>query len=477
MAFPVFKFFGTAVLFLSMAALSHSCSSEPKIKALATDTGASGEDVENQIQNDADIVTDPVAEPKNDGEEVVPVEDPKVDPPVEVPESKYHVLAKAPTKIWSIKVLDKSTGRLVLSGGVDWDDTLVKGVNEGFVGFSTNWGKDISYVIPKDPSWTMLTGWLFNVDCLNDQECWTAGQWCGVFYTPDFGKTWTRSSLSSPADRNYCQGGGRYTYGVVARSGTVIVSGTDSNVFRLSEGSKTTFWEAKRPSINLAMFNLSCASDQFCFSASRKALIQFPLKTDKVLGEDMSANYFRGEFSCEGGLPASYNGVDTMIADWTMAPLPNENFCPTKKLLLDNHCYDAVPPDITVCDNLKSQLDTGYDHEHSLFAASFLNDQTGYVLNMDGTIGKTLDGGKTFKVSFRAKKRLAAISMISEKVAYAGGEGGAPFKTVDGGLTWTQDTLWPANLTAPITAIYFADENHGYIGLKDGTLVYWGAEL
>jgi photosystem II stability/assembly factor-like uncharacterized protein len=107
--------------------------------------------------------------------------------------------------------------------------------------------------------------------------------------------------------------------------------------------------------------------------------------------------------------------------------------------------------------------------------AHFLDGQTGYVLDVDGAIFKTIDGGDTWTVQNTGVKSQAykAIYMVNPMQGYAVG-GGQSFsnsyplalRTLDG-ENWTS---MPVSATHPLNDVAFINSNKGYLVGNNGTL-------
>ena len=67
----------------------------------------------------------------------------------------------------------------------------------------------------------------------------------------------------------------------------------------------------------------------------------------------------------------------------------------------------------------------------------FFSDKDGFILDREGRLWKTSDGGVTFFPQEISPKPLNDIAFLNRNVGFLVGDSGAVFKTVDGGYTWT----------------------------------------
>ncbi|TGL47974.1 ribonuclease BN [Leptospira meyeri] len=67
----------------------------------------------------------------------------------------------------------------------------------------------------------------------------------------------------------------------------------------------------------------------------------------------------------------------------------------------------------------------------------FFSDKDGFILDREGRLWKTSDGGITFFPQEISPKPLNDIAFLNRNVGFLVGDSGAVFKTVDGGYTWT----------------------------------------
>ncbi|TGL90680.1 ribonuclease BN [Leptospira congkakensis] len=68
----------------------------------------------------------------------------------------------------------------------------------------------------------------------------------------------------------------------------------------------------------------------------------------------------------------------------------------------------------------------------------FFSDKDGFILDREGRLWKTSDGGFTFFPQEISQKPLNDIAFLNRNVGFLVGDSGAIFKTVDGGYTWTE---------------------------------------
>ncbi|PJZ45813.1 YhjD/YihY/BrkB family envelope integrity protein [Leptospira brenneri] len=67
----------------------------------------------------------------------------------------------------------------------------------------------------------------------------------------------------------------------------------------------------------------------------------------------------------------------------------------------------------------------------------FFTDKDGFILDREGRLWKTSDGGTTFFPQEISTKPLNDIAFLNRNVGFLVGDNGAIFKTIDGGYTWT----------------------------------------
>lgn len=99
-----------------------------------------------------------------------------------------------------------------------------------------------------------------------------------------------------------------------------------------------------------------------------------------------------------------------------------------------------------------------YNFSHySLEKVYFYDDQTGFILGLDGTIFKTIDGGITWdSVHTGITDYLYDIFFINENIGWLCADWSL-YKTTNGGISWFKIQEF-----APFE-IYFADENRGWV--------------
>jgi gliding motility-associated-like protein len=109
----------------------------------------------------------------------------------------------------------------------------------------------------------------------------------------------------------------------------------------------------------------------------------------------------------------------------------------------------------------------------TIFDVDFFDNNNVIAVGSDGGIAKSTDGGANWKyggftyvanTGLTTKTTFNDVHYITANIAYAVGSGGCMAKTTDGGLTWSfVNTPLFAN-AKNINALWFVDQNKGYIG-------------
>ncbi len=103
----------------------------------------------------------------------------------------------------------------------------------------------------------------------------------------------------------------------------------------------------------------------------------------------------------------------------------------------------------------------------------FVNDTRGVAVGANGGIAYTNDGGTTWnyanfsfinRTGLQASTTFNDVHFASANVVYAVGSAGAMAKSTDGGATWSFVNTTFYNTNRNINAVWFLDENKGYIG-------------
>jgi len=104
----------------------------------------------------------------------------------------------------------------------------------------------------------------------------------------------------------------------------------------------------------------------------------------------------------------------------------------------------------------------------------FVNENTGWVAGISGTIYKTLDGGQTWQVQrSNATSSLSAISFLDDQKGFIVGGNCTLIKTTNGGSTWEKDSIKAIpDGSATINSVYFSDANKGWL-LASTSLAGW----
>jgi photosystem II stability/assembly factor-like uncharacterized protein len=90
----------------------------------------------------------------------------------------------------------------------------------------------------------------------------------------------------------------------------------------------------------------------------------------------------------------------------------------------------------------------------------FTDANKGYVVGLNGTILKTIDGGTTWTTQASGTTNaLNSVFFTDSNTGFAVGDGGTILKTTNGGTTWSAKT---SGNTFKLNSIYFIDANTGF---------------
>jgi len=91
-----------------------------------------------------------------------------------------------------------------------------------------------------------------------------------------------------------------------------------------------------------------------------------------------------------------------------------------------------------------------------------LNETTGWVVGLAGTIYKTTDAGNSWNpISTGISDTLTSVYFLNENVGFVGAKNCKVLKTTNGGLAWQSLTV-PAGFTGAVNSLYFANEQRGW---------------
>lgn len=97
---------------------------------------------------------------------------------------------------------------------------------------------------------------------------------------------------------------------------------------------------------------------------------------------------------------------------------------------------------------------------NELLAIQMLNSETGYSVGVNGTIIKTIDGGKKWEIlNSGTKMALLDVCFIDEDNGWAAGQWGTILRTTNGGLNWL---IQNSSTSVTLKDVYFADSNTGW---------------
>ncbi len=111
--------------------------------------------------------------------------------------------------------------------------------------------------------------------------------------------------------------------------------------------------------------------------------------------------------------------------------------------------------------NWQKVTDATYGPLNKIF---FLDENTGWVVGSNAFVLKTTDGGNTWfqpASEMPITSSLYSVFFLNKDLGFAGGYKDAILKTTDGGTTWSK--LKFSSVGGGVKAIYFADENTGWI--------------
>ncbi len=104
------------------------------------------------------------------------------------------------------------------------------------------------------------------------------------------------------------------------------------------------------------------------------------------------------------------------------------------------------------------------ESESSISGAYFLNSLTGWFVDNDGLVKKTVDGGQTWEVlTTGITDDLDAVFFLDANTGFVGGSNNKIFKTVDGGVTWTPIDVTVTVTSSTIESIYFLNQTNGWV--------------
>ncbi len=105
-----------------------------------------------------------------------------------------------------------------------------------------------------------------------------------------------------------------------------------------------------------------------------------------------------------------------------------------------------------------------------LYAATFVDANTGTVVGDNGTILHTTDGGSTWAPQSSGTTRvLFGVSFADASTGTVVGDDGIILRTTDGGSTWTAQR---SGTTSPLYAVSLADASSGTAVGGDGTILH-----
>lgn len=94
----------------------------------------------------------------------------------------------------------------------------------------------------------------------------------------------------------------------------------------------------------------------------------------------------------------------------------------------------------------------------------FVNQDTGWIVDREGTILKSVDGGLTWETQANGPgMELTDLQMLDEHTGWITGEGGVLLATSDGGEQWTQQRVGDRKLTS----VRFLDARKGWVVATD----------
>jgi photosystem II stability/assembly factor-like uncharacterized protein len=105
----------------------------------------------------------------------------------------------------------------------------------------------------------------------------------------------------------------------------------------------------------------------------------------------------------------------------------------------------------------------------TLYDIYFTDRERGFILGVDGTMLKTEDGGKEWKlIDTPTKQSLYSIVCVDDS-CWTAGNRGALIKTTDGGNTWV-DKTGTIHTKGWLTSVDFVDKSHGWVVGKAGAV-------
>ena len=130
-----------------------------------------------------------------------------------------------------------------------------------------------------------------------------------------------------------------------------------------------------------------------------------------------------------------------------------------KKLIISFICLTSI-----TFSQVKWEILSPYPTCADIYDSWVFNDSTVIIVGKSGLCLRTTDAGETWnKCSINSISNFRDIHFVNSNIGYLLNDHDKLFKTVDGGITWSEH----ANLWDFSGAIYFRDENNGYVSTQD----------
>jgi photosystem II stability/assembly factor-like uncharacterized protein len=107
---------------------------------------------------------------------------------------------------------------------------------------------------------------------------------------------------------------------------------------------------------------------------------------------------------------------------------------------------------------------------NNLLSVFFIDDQTGWVIGVNGTIMKTTDAGKTWELqNAGVSNELQGIFFVDANTGWITGDAGTIVHTKDGGATWN---IQKSGVRDTLRSAYFNSPQEGWVVGSEGAILH-----